>query len=81
MVEILLDYYFYLLSYLSLKSKNVVKFCVHMSPIFSCPVTNIKLIKTSVSLKIEIKEKYTFLWFRLLLYVIVKSIYIILKRN
>ena len=39
MVGITLDYYFYQLSYLSLKSKNVVKFCVHISPIFSCPVT------------------------------------------
>ena len=27
------------MSYLSLKSKNVVKFCVHISPIFSCWVT------------------------------------------
>ena len=26
-------------SYSSLKSKNVVKFCVHISPIFSCSVT------------------------------------------
>ena len=38
MVEILLDYYVYLLCYLSLKAKNVVKFCVHISPIFSCRV-------------------------------------------
>ena len=38
MVEIILDYYFYQQSYSSLKSKNVVKFCVHISPIFSCPV-------------------------------------------
>ena len=40
MVGITLDYYFYRQSYSSLKSKNVVKFCVHISPIFSCPVTN-----------------------------------------
>ena len=39
MVEIILDYYVYQQSYSSLKSKNVVKFCVHISPIFSCPVT------------------------------------------
>ena len=32
-------YYFYQQSYLSLKSKNVAKFCVHISPIFSCLVT------------------------------------------
>ena len=30
-----------LLSYLSLKSKNMVKFCVYISPIFSCQVTNV----------------------------------------
>ena len=31
MILILLDYYYYLQSYLSLKSKNVVKFFVHIS--------------------------------------------------
>ena len=39
MVGIIFDYYLYQQSYLSLKTKNVVKFCVHISPIFSCPVT------------------------------------------
>ena len=39
MVGIILVYYFYHQSFSSLKSKNVVKFCVHISPIFSCPVT------------------------------------------
>ena len=32
-------YYDYSRSYLSLKSKNVIKFHVHISPIFSCRVT------------------------------------------
>ena len=41
MVGIIFDYYFYQQSYSNLKSKNVVKFCVHISPIFSCPVTYI----------------------------------------
>ena len=39
MVWMLLQYYFYQQSYWSLKFKNVVKFCVHISPIFSCLVT------------------------------------------
>ena len=39
MIETLLDYYFYQQSYVSLKSKNMVKFCVHISPIFSYRVT------------------------------------------
>ena len=43
MVGILLDYYFYQKSYSSLKSKNVAKFCVHNSPIFSCRVTYIRI--------------------------------------
>ena len=47
MVEIILDYYVYQQSYSSLKSKNVVKFCVHISPIFSCPVTYI--IKNTIT--------------------------------
>ena len=33
MVGIIFDYYFYQQSYSSLKSKNVFKFCVHISPI------------------------------------------------
>ena len=41
MVKILLDCYLYQLSISSLKAKNVVKFCVHISPIFSCRVTYI----------------------------------------
>ena len=36
---ILLHYFMYWLSYSSLKLENVVKFCVHISPIFSCRVT------------------------------------------
>ena len=47
MVRIIFDYQFYQQSYASLKSKNVVKFCVHISPIFSCPVTNYMEIITS----------------------------------
>ena len=39
MLGIILDYYIYQRSYLILKFKNLVKFCVHISPIFSCPVT------------------------------------------
>ena len=39
MVQILLDYYTRTRSYLVLKSKNVVKFYVHIRPIFSCRVT------------------------------------------
>ena len=39
MVGILLDYYMYRSSCSSLKSKNVVKFYVYISPIFSCRVT------------------------------------------
>ena len=39
MVGIILDYYVYQRSYSTLKSKNLVKFCVHISPIFSCLVT------------------------------------------
>ena len=39
MVRFIFDYHFYQQSYLSLKPKNVVKFCVHISPIFLCPVT------------------------------------------
>ena len=34
---------------------------------------NIEVIKTTVSLKNEIKEKFTFLWFNLLYYVIIKT--------
>jgi len=34
---------------------------------------NIKVIKTTVSLKIEIKEKSPFLWFDLSLYTIIKN--------
>ena len=41
MMLILLDSYYYLQSYLSLKSKNMVKFYVYISPIFSCRVTYI----------------------------------------
>ena len=41
MVKNLLDSYNLLRSYLSLKCKNVVKFYVHISPIFSCHVTYI----------------------------------------
>ena len=41
MVGIIFDYYLNQRSYLILKSKNLVKFCVHISPIFSCPVTYI----------------------------------------
>ena len=40
MVKSLLDYYAYTKSYLILKSKNVIKFHVHIRPIFSCRVTN-----------------------------------------
>ena len=40
MVKSLLDYYAYTKSYLILKFKNVVKFHVHIRPIFSCRVTN-----------------------------------------
>ena len=40
MEKFLLDSYDYLQSYLSLNSKNVVKFYVYISPIFSCWVTN-----------------------------------------
>ena len=39
MVKSLLDYYAYTKSYLMLKFKNVVKFHVHIRPIFSCRVT------------------------------------------
>ena len=39
MVKIVLDSYVYTKSYLILKSKNVVKFYVHIRPIFSCRVT------------------------------------------
>ena len=39
MVKSLLDYYAYTKSYLILKFKNVVKFHVHIRPIFSCRVT------------------------------------------
>ena len=39
MLGIITDNYFYQQNYSSLKFKNVVKFCVHISPIFSCPVT------------------------------------------
>ena len=46
MVGIALDYYFYQQSYLSLKIKNEVKFCVHISPVFSCPVTYIAICVT-----------------------------------
>ena len=48
---------------------------------YTACMQNMKLIKTAISLKIEIKEKYIFLWFYLLLYVNCKNIYIILKRN
>jgi len=34
---------------------------------------NTKVIKTTVSLKIEIKEKYPFWWFDLSLYAIIKN--------
>ena len=34
---------------------------------------NMKVIKTTVSLKIEIKEKSPFLWFDLSLYAIIKN--------
>jgi len=36
---------------------------------------NMKVIKTTVSLKIKIKEKSPFLWFDLSLYAITKTIY------
>ena len=39
MVKIVLDSYVYTKRYLILKSKNVVKFYVHIRPIFSCRVT------------------------------------------
>ena len=39
MVKIVLDSYVYTKSYLILKFKNVVKFYVHIRPIFSCRVT------------------------------------------
>ena len=41
MVRIILDYYFN--QYLILKSKNVVNFCVHLSPIFSHARSHIRL--------------------------------------
>ena len=46
MVGIILVYYFYQQSYLSCKFKNVVKFSVHISPIFSYPVTFIVVLKS-----------------------------------
>ena len=49
MVGIILDYYFYQQSYLILKSKNLVKFCVHISPIFSCSVTYSQLLNLPYS--------------------------------
>ena len=53
MVKIVLDSYVYTKSYLILKSKNVVKFYVHIRPIFSCRVTYdtcfIRIDKSSLS--------------------------------
>ena len=40
MVKIVLESYVYAESYLILKSKNLVKFYVHISPILSCRVTD-----------------------------------------
>ena len=40
-MKIVLDSHVCTCSYLILKSKNVVKFYVHISPIFSCRVTNV----------------------------------------
>ena len=45
MVKIVLGSYVYTKSYLILKSKNVVKFYVHIRPIFSCRVTNVLCTK------------------------------------
>ena len=38
----------YKVTYLSLKSKNVVKFYVHISPVFSCRVTYYTYIEATV---------------------------------
>ena len=40
---------------------------------YTASIQNMKLIKVTLSLKFEIKEKYTFLWFDFLLKVIIKT--------
>ena len=54
MVKRLLDYYAYTKSYLILKFKNVVKFHVHIRPIFSCRVKYyIQVSVVELELKLE----------------------------